>query len=49
VSATSRQRWPGALGPQAALSKSTVNRICQQIKDEFDTWQRRDLTGVEVE
>ena len=26
-----------ALGPQAALSKSTVNRICQEIKVEFDT------------
>ncbi len=26
-----------ALGPQAALSKSTVSRVCQAIRDEFDT------------
>jgi putative transposase len=38
-----------ALGPQAALSKSTVNRICQVIKDEFDGWQRRELTGLELD
>jgi putative transposase len=25
-----------ALGPQAALSKSTVSRVCQAIRDEFD-------------
>jgi putative transposase len=38
-----------ALGPEAALSKSTVNRICQVIKEEFDAWQRRDLGEVELE
>jgi putative transposase len=38
-----------ALGPEAALSKSTVNRICQVIKEEFDAWQRRDLSGVELD
>ena len=34
-----------ALGPEAALSKSTVSRICEVIKTEFDAWKHRDLTG----
>jgi putative transposase len=38
-----------ALGPEAALSKSTVSRICQVIKEEFDAWRTRDLHGVELE
>jgi putative transposase len=38
-----------ALGPEAALSKSTVSRICEVIKTEFDAWKHRDLTGVELE
>jgi putative transposase len=38
-----------ALGPQATVSKSTVSRICEQIKDEFDTWRTRDLTGVAID
>jgi putative transposase len=37
------------LGPEAALSKSTVSRICQAIKDEFDAWKTRDLSGIELE
>ena len=37
------------LGPEAALSKSTVSRICQAIKDEFDAWKTRDLGGIELE
>jgi putative transposase len=37
------------LGPEAALSKSTVSRICQAIKDEFDAWTTRDLGGIELE
>jgi putative transposase len=37
------------LGPQAALSKSTVSRICQVIKDEFDAWTQRDRSGIELE
>jgi putative transposase len=41
---------PGeVVGPEAALSKSTVNRICQAIKDEFDAWKTRDLGGIELE
>jgi putative transposase len=38
-----------ALGPEAALSKSTVCRICQVIKEEFDAFTARDLGGVEVD
>jgi transposase-like protein len=32
-----------ALGAQAALSKSTVSRICQQVADEFEAWRTRRL------
>ena len=39
----------GALGPEAALSKSTVSTICQAIVAEYDAWCRRDLTGVELD
>ena len=28
-----------ALGSEAALSKSTVSRICEAIKDEFESWR----------
>jgi len=38
-----------ALGPEAALSKSTVSRICEAIKTEFDTWRTRDLTGLRLD
>lgn len=38
-----------ALGPQATVSKSTVSRVCQAIKDEFDVFRRRDLSDVELE
>jgi putative transposase len=38
-----------ALGPEAALSKSTLCRICQVIKEEFDAFTTRDLGGVEVD
>lgn len=38
-----------ALGPEAALSKSTVSTICQAIVAEYDAWCRRDLSGVELD
>jgi len=38
-----------ALGPEATLSKSTVSRVCEAIKDEFDTWKRRDLSDIALE
>jgi transposase-like protein len=36
----------GALGDQAAISKSTVSSICQQITGEYEVWARRGLDGV---
>lgn len=33
-----------ALGEQAALSRSTVSRICSAVKDEFDVWKSRNLS-----
>jgi transposase-like protein len=38
-----------ALGPEAALSRSTVSRVCEAIKAEFDTWRTRSLAEVELE
>jgi putative transposase len=35
-----------ALGAEAALSKSTVSRVCQAIKTEFDTWSARRLDDL---
>lgn len=37
------------LGDEAAVSKSTVSRICERIKHEFDVWRRRDLSEVELD
>jgi transposase-like protein len=33
-------------GDAAAVSKSTASRICSRLKDEFDAWRRRDLSGA---
>jgi transposase-like protein len=38
-----------ALGPQAALSKSTVSRVCQAIGEEFNAWRTRRLDDVELD
>lgn len=38
-----------ALGAEAALSKSTVSRVCEAIKTGFDTWKVRDLSEVHLE
>src|SRR3954452_1245294 len=38
-----------ALGAQAALSKSTVSRVCQAIRDEFDTCPTRRLDDVQLD
>jgi len=38
-----------ALGPESTVSKSTVSRICEAIKEEFDSWRARDLSGVELD
>jgi putative transposase len=36
-------------GEQATISRSTVSRICQRLRAEFDTWKRRDLSGVRID
>lgn len=38
-----------ALGPQAALSRSTVSRICAQLAEEFTAWSTRRLDEVELD
>jgi putative transposase len=38
-----------ALGAEAALSKSTVSRICQVIGDEFTAWSSRRLDGLQLD
>lgn len=38
-----------ALGAEAALSKSTVSRVCEAIKGEFDAWNARRLDDVELD
>jgi transposase-like protein len=38
-----------ALGAEAALSKSTVSRVCQAIKTQFDTWSTRRLDDLELD
>jgi putative transposase len=35
-----------ALGDQAAISKSTVSAICQQLKEEYQAWAARRLDDV---
>lgn len=37
------------LGPDATISKSTVSRICEAIRDEFAVWRTRDLSEVELD
>ena len=38
-----------ALGDEATVSRSTVSRICERIKDEFAAWRTRDLSDVELD
>jgi len=38
-----------ALGPEAALSKSTVSRICQKLRDEFETFRTRSLADLDLD
>ena len=38
-----------ALGEQAALSKSTVSRICQVLVSQFELWQKRGLEEYELD
>jgi putative transposase len=36
-------------GEQAAVSRTTVSRICQRLRTELDAWKRRDLSGVRID
>jgi transposase-like protein len=38
-----------ALGETAAVSKSTVSRICEEIKTQFEQWSARRLDDVELD
>jgi putative transposase len=38
-----------ALGAEAALSKSTVSRVCEQVKDEFTRWRERRLDDLALD
>jgi len=38
-----------SLGDEAAVSRSTVSRICEAIKVEFEAWRHRDLSGLELD
>ena len=38
-----------ALGAEAALSKSTVSRVCQAIGEEFTGWSQRGLDRLELD
>jgi putative transposase len=38
-----------ALGGQAAISKSTVSSVCQQIKDDYQAWAQRRLDEVTLD
>ena len=38
-----------APGDQAAISKSTVSSVCQQVKDEYEAWAKRRLDGITLD
>ncbi|EUA42301.1 transposase, Mutator family protein [Mycobacterium xenopi 4042] len=38
-----------ALGEAAAVSKSTVSRICEDIRDQFEAWSARRLDDIELD
>jgi putative transposase len=38
-----------ALGEQAAMSKSTVSAVCQQVKDDYERWAGRRLDDVALD
>jgi transposase-like protein len=38
-------RW----GPEAALSKSTVSRVCAETREQFEAWQQRRLDDIELD
>ena len=38
-----------ALGQDATVSKSAVSRVCAELKTQFETWSRRDLSGLTLD
>lgn len=36
------------VGEEAPLSPSTISRLNKQFKDEFEVWQKRDLTNLKI-
>lgn len=38
-----------ALGEDATVSKSAVSRVCAELKTQFETWSRRDLSGLTLD
>jgi transposase-like protein len=38
-----------ALGEGAGVSRSTVSRVCEQIKAQFETWCARNLENIELD
>jgi transposase-like protein len=36
-------------GQDATISRSTVSRICQRLRAEFDAWRRRDLSTAKID
>ncbi|MHB8450294.1 MAG: IS256 family transposase [Mycobacteriales bacterium] len=38
-----------ALGHDAAVSKSTVSRICAELKEQFEAWSRRRLEDISLD
>ncbi len=38
-----------ALGPEAALSRSTASRICGRLKDDFEAFRSPDLSGIDLD
>jgi putative transposase len=36
-------------GEQATISRTTVSRICQRLRAEFDAWCRRDLAQTRID
>jgi putative transposase len=43
------QTLADALGAEATLSKSTVSRVCEAIKTEFEAWRERRLGDLELD
>jgi len=43
------QTLADALGAEATLSKSTVSRVCEAIRTEFDAWRERRLDDLELD